>query len=100
MASPSETNTYYNHDELKPSTSSSLNKNWMETISDSVKIADMSIPGTHDSLSLFGGDLAETQVWSITRQLEVGVRFFDFRFLPARDSAGNEYLEAFHGVID
>src|SRR5262249_48128138 len=40
---------------------------------------EMSIPGTHDTCSLHGGDLVKCQAWSVKDQLEAGIRFIDIR---------------------
>ncbi|KAI0565154.1 phospholipase [Gracilaria domingensis] len=52
---------------------------WMVDIPDSKSVAHVSIPGTHDSGARFGGAGCETQSWTIAKQLEAGLRFFDIR---------------------
>jgi hypothetical protein len=54
-------------------------KNWMGALSDNVKLKDVSIPGTHDAGSRFGGAAAETQTWTIKEQLNSGIRYLDIR---------------------
>lgn len=59
-------------------------ENWMLDIKDDIKISAISIPGTHDSGADYGcdktnDDMALTQNWSITQQLENGIRFLDIR---------------------
>jgi 1-phosphatidylinositol phosphodiesterase len=54
-------------------------KNWMGALPDNVSIKDVSIPGTHDAGSRFGGAAAETQTWTITEQLNSGIRYLDIR---------------------
>lgn len=59
-------------------------KNWMSDIKDDIKISEISIPGTHDSGADYGCDgvpdeLALTQNWTITQQLENGIRYLDIR---------------------
>lgn len=67
----------YNH---WPSIPASFeNKSWMKRLSDKERIDRISIPGTHDSASFYGGDIIETQSASITAQLNAGVRFLDIR---------------------
>ncbi|CAN8075987.1 unnamed protein product [Agarophyton chilense] len=56
---------------------------WMLELSDSQSIAHVSIPGTHDSGARYGGAACETQSWTIAKQLEAGIRFFDIRCRPA-----------------
>lgn len=54
-------------------------KNWMGALPDHMKLKDVSIPGTHDAGSRFGGAAAETQTWTITEQLNSGIRYLDIR---------------------
>ncbi|XP_055368958.1 1-phosphatidylinositol phosphodiesterase-like [Betta splendens] len=49
----------------------------MSSIDNDTVLSAITVPGTHESLSRFGGPLAVCQVWSLERQLEVGVRFVD-----------------------
>lgn len=60
----------------------SATKGWMGALPDSTSLAGISIPGTHDSGSLYGGLAVATQSWSIKDQLEAGIRFFDIRCRP------------------
>ena len=57
-------------------------KNWMKNIADDKKITAINMPGTHDSacLNIDFGFISQTQHLSVTQQLEIGVRYFDFRF--------------------
>eukprot|EP00111_Clytia_hemisphaerica_P021513 TCONS_00063278-protein len=69
----------------------------MGRISDSRKLCQVLIPGTHNSGAygiLFG--LGQTQDWSIKEQLENGVRFLDIRL--ARNLSPNDF-EVVHGFI-
>ncbi|XP_048009876.1 1-phosphatidylinositol phosphodiesterase-like [Megalobrama amblycephala] len=52
---------------------------WMETLDDEKLISKITIPGTHESLALHGGPLAECQSWSLENQLKAGIRYFDLR---------------------
>ncbi|XP_034456201.1 uncharacterized protein LOC117770658 [Hippoglossus hippoglossus] len=53
------------------------NLDWMKSVPDETLISALSIPGTHESLSLHGGPLAKCQVWTLDKQLNLGVRYFD-----------------------
>uniref|UniRef100_A0A8D3D5Z3 Phosphatidylinositol-specific phospholipase C X domain-containing protein n=1 Tax=Scophthalmus maximus TaxID=52904 RepID=A0A8D3D5Z3_SCOMX len=53
------------------------NLDWMESIPDETSVSALSIPGTHESLSLHGGPLAICQVWTLDKQLKMGLRYFD-----------------------
>lgn len=53
---------------------------WMKSISSNRKIQNISIPGTHDSgTEKIGDGVSHCQNFSIRRQLEEGIRFFDIR---------------------
>ncbi|XP_053302331.1 1-phosphatidylinositol phosphodiesterase [Pleuronectes platessa] len=71
------------------------NLDWMKSVPDETLISALSIPGTHESLSLHGGPLAKCQVWTLDQQLNLGVRYFDLhvglwlsnqKYLYIRDS--------------
>ena len=52
------------------SSSPSIHKlDWMKNIPDETKLSKMTIPGTHDSCSLFGICCARTQTWSLVEQM-------------------------------
>ena len=67
---------------------------WMSKLPDNLKVADLSIPGTHDSgtfkISIASG--ARTQNWTIRGQLDAGMRFLDLRAHPS----GNTF-KVYHG---
>ena len=67
--------------------------NWMKSIPDYRKINRISIPGTHDTASFYGGDITQTQSLSITQQLNAGIRFLDIRV----KQAGNKF-DIYHGI--
>lgn len=54
-------------------------KDWMSRIDDNLKISEISLPGSHDTASKYGGFFVETQSWSLMDQLESGIRYFDIR---------------------
>ena len=55
------------------------NLNWMARLPSSTSIAQLSVPGTHDSMACDGNIWVYTQSLSLIIQLMVGVRFFDIR---------------------
>ena len=69
--------------------------NWLKDIPDQTRISQMTIPGTHDSCSLFGICCARTQTWTLTEQLNAGIRFLDIRLRRI-----NNILRAYHAFID
>lgn len=67
------------------------NPDWMGGLPDDTSLAGLSIPGTHDTLSLHGGDIAQTQenhgdsAQTLTAQLDAGVRAIDIRVRKVDD---------------
>ncbi|KAF1660955.1 hypothetical protein FQA23_0006781, partial [Aptenodytes patagonicus] len=57
---------------------------WMAGLPDALPLSRLSIPGTHDSLSLFGSRRLRCQSWGLEAQLAAGVRFLDVRCKLAR----------------
>ncbi len=57
-------------------------KNWMSKISDDRIISSVTIPGTHDSSCRYidFAFISKTQNLTVAQQLDIGVRYFDFRF--------------------
>lgn len=70
---------------------------WMSSLPDSLRLMQLSIPGTHDSCTknVYYLNEAQTQTEDISTQLNDGIRYLDFRI-------GHSYttteLELFHGV--
>ncbi|XP_075715360.1 1-phosphatidylinositol phosphodiesterase-like [Rhinoderma darwinii] len=65
----------------------------MSYLPDYLPLSVLAIPGTHDTMSFFGGPLAECQSWSLENQYNSGVRFLDIRCRHYQDR-----LPIFHGV--
>lgn len=70
-----------------------LNPSWMASIPDDQPLSEVTVPGTHNTMALYGGVYAECQTWSLESQLRAGVRFLDVR---VRHVKGN--LTIHHGV--
>lgn len=68
---------------------------WMAALPDSRSLAEITIPGTHDSGALVNNALSKCQSLPITDQLASGVRFLDIRL--NLDSSGN--LTVYHGMV-
>ena len=68
---------------------------WMAAIPDNMLLSQLTIPGTHDSASLFENatslGFAKTQDLNLAQQLNLGVRFFDIRL--------NKDLDVYHGPV-
>jgi len=71
------------------------NLSWMKNIPDNKKLSEITIPGTHDSCSLYGICCARTQTWTLFEQMKAGIRFFDIRL-----RLYNNTLRAFHAFVD
>jgi 1-phosphatidylinositol phosphodiesterase len=67
----------------------------MARIGNGVKLSQMSIPGTHDTMSHYGGDIAQTQSMSLATQLNSGIRALDIRCRHQ-----NNMFQIHHGIID
>lgn len=52
---------------------------WMTYLPDSLRLTEMSIPGTHDTAAINTNMYANTQTISISEQLEAGIRALDIR---------------------
>lgn len=72
-------------------------QNWMGFLPDGVRLHQLTIPGTHDSGSLYGGALVKTQDLSIADQLRAGVRYLDVRICLRGGATGTFYVH--HGII-
>lgn len=53
--------------------------NWMRWLPDSTPLSIISNPGTHDTMSLYGGPSTETQSMPLREQLRAGIRNLDIR---------------------
>ena len=69
--------------------------NWMAAVPDNMLLTQLTIPGTHDSASLYENatslGFAKTQDLNLGQQLNLGVRFFDIRL--------NGKLDVYHGPV-
>lgn len=56
------------------------NSNWMGRINDDARLSELSIPGTHNTMSNGpGGDIVRNQSLSLSTQLNAGIRYLDIR---------------------
>lgn len=78
----------YNHN----ATVGTSNPNWMSRLKASARLRELSIPGTHDSVSLHGDLNTITQTLTLPRQLNAGIRFLDIRLKCVDDE-----LKGYHG---
>ena len=89
-----------------PNASRSVVGDWMRHIDDSRYLSELSIPGTHDSItSLFHSEIGMIEGWTrcqdldLDEQLRHGIRFLDIR-LRYDDSASPPVLRLCHGQSD
>ncbi|KAJ7625618.1 1-phosphatidylinositol phosphodiesterase [Roridomyces roridus] len=81
--------------------STASNPDWMGARSDSVSLAQLSIPGSHESMAITGGDLTECQedfgnsADTLTAQLNAGIRAFDIRLRIVDDNK----FAVHHGAV-
>lgn len=74
--------------------STASNPDWMSRLSGSTSLAALSIPGTHETLAIHGGDYVQDQenygdsAATLTAQLNAGIRMIDIR---ARINEGNTF---------
>jgi 1-phosphatidylinositol phosphodiesterase len=52
---------------------------WLETVDGRRSLSELTIPGTHESCSRYGGPDFQCQVKTVAQQLQDGIRFFDIR---------------------
>ena len=67
---------------------------WMKGLPDAVPVCQITLPATHDSGALLGGEALQTQDIGIREQLEIGVRGFDIRL----QACENGKLGVYHSV--
>ncbi|XP_028986084.1 1-phosphatidylinositol phosphodiesterase-like [Betta splendens] len=67
---------------------------WMAAVQDFRTLSLLSIPGTHQSMALYGGPEAECQALSLMDQLRAGIRFLDLRVFEMENT-----LYVMHGVM-
>ena len=60
-------------------TSGTSNPDWMKNLDSSLTLSRISMPGTHDTMSFYGGDIVQTQSLSLQEQMNSGIRALDIR---------------------
>ncbi|MEA2687549.1 MAG: 1-phosphatidylinositol phosphodiesterase, partial [Candidatus Eremiobacteraeota bacterium] len=55
------------------------NAQWMTALNNGVLLSELSIPGTHDTMAVYGGDAVAAQTMSLENQLKSGIRLIDIR---------------------
>lgn len=68
---------------------------WMSRIEESTPVSRITVPGTHNSGALIGGNMAQCQSNSIAKQLGYGIRFLDIRCYHTKGR-----FHIYHGIIN
>ncbi|MDR6406467.1 MULTISPECIES: phosphatidylinositol-specific phospholipase C [Chryseobacterium] len=75
-------------------------QNWMSNIDGNKKLAELTIPGTHDSATYDTAFMpAQCQTMNFTDQLNSGIRFLDFRLKRGYDADKDHVLWFYHGSL-
>lgn len=77
---------------------SALRPEWMKSLHDSLPVCKISIPGTHDSGAVRGGQMLKTQSTDISAQLQQGIRAFDIRLKKKNGKLGVFHSRAFQSI--
>ncbi|KAB5532880.1 hypothetical protein PHYPO_G00125200 [Pangasianodon hypophthalmus] len=72
----------------------SYNIGWMMELDGDTLLSDITIPGTHDTMALYGGPAAECQAWNLEDQLKAGIRYLDLRVYAFENT-----LYLMHGIV-
>ena len=86
------------------SLASASHADWMRWIPDQTSLSAVSLPGTHETLSIRGGDATETQenygegAAALSAQLDAGIRAIDIRLHVA--SIEDNVFDVFHGEVN
>ncbi|MFM0704387.1 phosphatidylinositol-specific phospholipase C [Paraburkholderia sediminicola] len=94
----SEPASTYSTNEPPQTWETSATADWMRFVPDDTPLLKMSIPGTHDSGARVGGIAFVAQAWSISEQLEAGVRYLDIRTRRTRGQ-GVHALAIHHSFV-
>ncbi|HEY0394908.1 MAG TPA: phosphatidylinositol-specific phospholipase C [Candidatus Elarobacter sp.] len=88
----------YSHDDG----SKTANPHWLTVLDDNVTLSQLSLPGTHDSMAFYGGDIAQAQTMSLDKQLQSGIRVLDIRCWHAYNSfsINHGFMPQFAGFDD
>lgn len=70
------------------------NPDWMADVDGSKRVSELSLPGTHDTMSIRAGDIWQNQTMTLMQQLDSGIRVFDMRTRHIDNK-----LRMHHGII-
>ncbi|MBO9715167.1 hypothetical protein [Sphingomonas sp.] len=78
---------------------------WTNRLPDSTLLHQISLPGTHDSCTHSLSGNSRTQLYPVTEQLHMGVRYFDIRldgdraYLPVIHGAGHGFADTGYTLV-
>jgi 1-phosphatidylinositol phosphodiesterase len=79
-----------------------LHTDWMKWVPDDTNLSEMSLPGTHDTMSRYGGGIPQTQSMELRSQLNAGIRVVDIRCRHIEDvfaiMHGESFQHAYFGT--
>ncbi len=79
------------------------NRGWMGALRNDLRLSDLTIPGTHESMSLHGTDYVKNQTMDLWSQLVSGVRVLDIRCAIVEIRNPTEppgaFFNIYHGII-
>ncbi len=67
---------------------------WMANVPDNLRLTELCLPGTHDTMSRYGSIPTETQELTLIEQLEAGIRVIDIRCRQDDD-----FFRIYHGRV-
>lgn len=74
-------------------------RKWMEAIDDNTKLSELSIPGSHETMALYGlASFGQCQEMNLEDQLNLGIRFIDIR-CKYSGQGDNANFEIYHGFL-
>lgn len=78
---------------ISPENENPPSSSWLSNISSTLLLSELTIPGTHQTCGIFGAtfplnyivDLHQCQKWTLSEQLNNGIRFVDIRVRHFKD---------------
>lgn len=73
--------------------------NWMADLPGNIRLSELSLPGTHDTMSFYGGDIVQCQSMPLATQLQSGIRVLDIRCRHIADVFAIHHGRVFQNVF-
>ena len=71
------------------------NTDWMGALDGDLRVNDLSVPGTHETMAKYGGDSPECQSMTLSQQLNSGIRAIDIRV----KLDGDDEMTIWHSIV-